>query len=112
MKRTQASGGKRATAMTIFLMLNGLGLVFMLYVLVNFLKEGRRTQHGDARMDKLRSLYGSKVKVFVAMQAVELADRLPRGSAVIPFPVPEGHPVGEQPGPDGSRPEQRKYSIG
>ena len=31
-----------ATAMTIF-MLNGLGLAFMLYVLVNFLKKRRKT---------------------------------------------------------------------
>lgn len=29
--------------MPIFFMLNGLGLVFLLYVLVNFWKEGRRT---------------------------------------------------------------------
>jgi len=31
-------------AMTIFLMLNGLGIVFMLYVLANFWKEGHRRE--------------------------------------------------------------------
>lgn len=30
-------------AMTIFLALNGLGVVFMLYVLANFWKEGRKS---------------------------------------------------------------------
>ena len=86
----------------------------MLYVLVNFLKEGRRTPRGATRMEGLQSLYGSKVKVFVAMQAVELDDRLLEGSTVIPFPVPEGHlrPVGEQPAPDADKRAQRKYSIG
>jgi len=114
MKRTQASGRKGSTAMTIFLMLNGLGLAFMLYVLVNFLKEGRRTPHGGTRMDKLQSLYGSEMKVFVAMQPVELTDRLPKGTAVISFPVLEGRrrPVGGQPAPAGGKPAQRKYSIG
>jgi hypothetical protein len=35
-------------AMTIFLVLNGLGVIFLLYVLANFWKEGQRSK-SDAR---------------------------------------------------------------
>ena len=100
--------------MTIFLMLNGLGLAFMLYVLVNFVKDERRSPRGGTRMDKLQSQYGNKVKVFVAMRPVEMAGSAPKGVAVIPFPIAEGRPrpVGGQPAPDGGKPPQRKYSVG
>jgi hypothetical protein len=100
--------------MTIFLILNGMGLVFMLYVLVNFVKEGRRTPRGGARMPRLSSLYGSRTEVFVATRPVEMAGHAPNGAAVIPFPVLEGRPrpVGGQPAPDGGKPSQRKYSVG
>jgi hypothetical protein len=100
--------------MTIFLILNGMGLIFMLYVLVNFVKEGRRMPRGGARMPRLRSLYGSRTEVFVAMQRVEMPGNAPKGAAVIPFPELEGRPcpVGEQPAPDGGKHAQRKYSIG
>ena len=65
-------------------------------------------------MERFQSLYGSKVKVFVAMQAVELDDRFLEGSTLIPFQVPEGHPrpVGGHPTPDGGKPAHRKYSVG
>ena len=98
--------------MTIFLILNGMGFVFMLYVLVNFLKEGKRTQRGGTRDDKRQSPDGSKVRVLVATHTVELVDGLPEGSAVIPFPLLKGIPVGGGPAPDGGKPSQRKYSIG
>jgi hypothetical protein len=98
--------------MTIFLILNGMGLVFMLYVLVNFVKEGMRTAHGGTRMDRLRSLYASKANVFVATRPVEMAGSAAKGAAVIPFPLAEGRPAEGQPAPDGGKPSQRKYSVG
>src|SRR5579863_3943367 len=100
--------------MTIFLILSGMGLLFMLYVLVNFVKEGRRTPHGGARMHRLPSLYGSKTEVFVATRPVEMAGSASKATAVIPFPALEGRPrpVGGQPAPDGGKPSQRKYSVG
>jgi hypothetical protein len=36
-------------AMTIFYLLNGLAVVFMLYVLANFLKEGYRTRNAATK---------------------------------------------------------------
>jgi len=36
-------------AMTIFFLLNGLGVVFLLYVLANFLKEGHREKNAERR---------------------------------------------------------------
>jgi hypothetical protein len=36
-------------AMTIFYLLNGLGVVFLLYVLANFWKEGRRPKNNARR---------------------------------------------------------------
>ena len=98
--------------MTIFFILNGMALAFMLYVLVNFVKEGRRMPHRSARMRSLRSLYGSTTEVFVATRPVEMAGSVPKGAAVIPFAVLEGRPVGGQPAPDGGKPSQRKYSVG
>jgi hypothetical protein len=100
--------------MTIFLILNGLGFVFMLYVLVNFVKEGKRTPHGGARTRRLPSFYGSSTEVFVSTRPVAMAGSAPEGAGVIPFPMAEGrpHPVGGQPAPDGGKPSQRKYSVG
>jgi hypothetical protein len=100
--------------MTIFLILNGMGFVFMLYVLVNFVKEGRRMPRGGARMHRLRSFYASKANVFVATRPVKMAGSAPEGTAVIPFPALEGRPrpVEGQPAPDGGKPSQRKYSVG
>lgn len=100
--------------MTIFFIVSGMGLVFMLYVFANFVKEGRRMPPGRARTNKLESLYGSKEKLLIAVQPVELADSLPEGATVIPFPVLEGRPrpVGGRPAPDGGKPAQRKYSVG
>ncbi len=98
--------------MTIFVILNGMGLVFMLYVLVKFVKEGRRTPHGGARTRRLPSFYGSSTEVFVATRPVEMAGSAPKGAAVIPFLAGRPRPVGGQPAPDGGKPSQRKYSVG
>jgi hypothetical protein len=74
--------------MTMFLVLNGMGIMFLLYVLVNFWKEGRRT--------RVRSLYSIKPEVFVAVRPVGFeTERMGNGS-VICFPVPEGRRVAEE----------------
>jgi hypothetical protein len=52
--------------MTIFLLLNGLGVAFLMYVLVNFLREGRQNKHGALRPSRLSAEYGSARQVYVA----------------------------------------------
>ena len=39
-------------AMTVFFLLNGVGVVFLMYVLANFLKEGRREHDAERRYAK------------------------------------------------------------
>jgi len=98
--------------MTIFFILNGMALAFMLYVLVNFVKEGKRMPRGTTRMRRLAPLYGSGTEVFVATRRVKMTGSAPKGAAVIPFSALEGRPVGGQSAPDGGKPSQRKYSVG
>lgn len=77
--------------MTIFLVLNGMALVFMLYVLVNFWKEGNRTTHSSMHLYKLQSLYGSKPEVFVVKGSQEVVARRPGKASLIRFPAAKGH---------------------
>lgn len=71
--------------MTIFFLLNGLGLVFLLYVLANFWKEGHRL-NVDCKN------YGSGVDrrdwedVFVATHPISHSAQ--GGVSVIPFRIP------------------------
>ncbi|HLJ23460.1 MAG TPA: hypothetical protein VKT71_05075 [Candidatus Acidoferrales bacterium] len=69
-------------ALTIFLMLNGLGVAFLLYVLANFLKEGHRPMRGD-RIEAMEYRGRSRSDVFVVTHPVSLFAQ--GGVSVIPF---------------------------
>ena len=89
--------------MMIFLVLNGMAVVFLLYALKNFWKDGKRTTHGNVLSNKLQSLRGSKLNVFVATRPLELAGRRPKVAAVIRFYVPEGRALEAQTRGDAAR---------
>jgi hypothetical protein len=69
-------------AMTIFLALNGLGVVFLLYVLANFWMEGHRPNY-NAR--KYAAEFGERdwSDVAVVTQPISRSARI--GTSVIPF---------------------------
>ena len=82
--------------MTIFLVLNGMAVVFMLYVLVNFWKEGRRTTRGGVRSFELQSLHGRKREVFVVTRHLEFEAGRSGKRSLLRFPIPEGRPREDQ----------------
>ncbi len=69
-------------AMTIFLVLNGLGVVFLLYVLANFWKEGRRPKN-NAR--KCAAEFGRGDWSDVVVMTHPLSHSAQGGLSVIPF---------------------------
>jgi hypothetical protein len=100
--------------MTIFLVLNGMALVFMLYVLVNFWKEGNRTTRGSIRLYRLQSLYGSKPEVFVVTQSLGFEAKRPGKTSLIQFPLAKGRTnlVGEESAQAEDKITLNKYSPG
>jgi hypothetical protein len=71
--------------MTIFFLLNALGLVFLLYVLVNFWKEGRREK--DAQRRYARDFNGRGIAdVFVVTHPI--SHNAYGGVAVLPTQTP------------------------
>ena len=71
--------------MPIFFMLNGLGLVFLLYVLVNFWKEGRRTN----RPVRHHTLDGERPRDFEPIVVTHPISHTAQGGiAVIPLRLP------------------------
>jgi hypothetical protein len=71
-------------AMTIFLVLNGLGVVFLLYVLANFWKESRRPKN-NARM--YAAEFGQRDWTDVAVVTHRISQNPQGGLSVIPFRV-------------------------
>jgi hypothetical protein len=71
-------------AMTIFLVLNGLGVIFLLYVLANFWKEGQR-QKSDARKHAMELGRRDWADVFVVTHPISHFAQ--GGVSVIPFQV-------------------------
>jgi hypothetical protein len=69
-------------AMTIFLALNGLGIVFLLYVLANFWMEGHRPNN-DAR--KFVTEFGERDWSDVAFVTHPISRSARSGTPVIPF---------------------------
>ena len=55
--------------MTIFFLLNGMGLVFLLYVLANFWKEGHRPENATRQFSTALS-EGSATSVFVLTRPI------------------------------------------
>jgi hypothetical protein len=71
-------------AVTIFLLLNGLGVVFLLFVLANFWKEGHQRAH-DAR--RYAGDYERREWAEVLVTTHPISHSAQGGMAVIPFPV-------------------------
>jgi hypothetical protein len=71
-------------AMTIFLVLNALGVVFLLYVLANFWKEGRR-QKNNVR--NYGAEFGRRDWIDVAVLTHPISHNAQGGLSVIPFRV-------------------------
>ncbi|MGA7793458.1 MAG: hypothetical protein WCA19_10495 [Candidatus Acidiferrales bacterium] len=69
-------------AMTIFFVLNGLGVIFLLYVLANFWKEGHRPQ-SDARKHAMEFGRLDWADVFVMTHPISHSAQ--GGVSVIPF---------------------------
>ena len=86
--------------MTIFLLLNGMGVVFLLYVLASFWKEGHRA--GDnGRICALELGWRNRADVVVITHAIS---RAARGSvSVIPFQARSREMSGRLDGDTGSR---------
>jgi hypothetical protein len=94
------------------LILNGMALVFMLYVLLNFWKEGVRTSRGSMRPFKLESVYASRPQVFVVTRMPEVNARRAGMGSVVPFPAPKEISDGQTGGTPGGQTRLRKYSTG
>ena len=82
--------------MTIFFLLNGVAVVFLLYVLVNFWKEGARTAHGGMRVSKFQSLHECRPKVFVVTRPPVYETGRPGKRSLIQFPAPQSRPEENQ----------------
>jgi len=85
--------------MTIFLLVNGLAMVFMVYVSVNFWKEGKRATRG-VRSDRLQSLHENNPEVFIARGTMGSKARLSDRSSILQFPAPDWSPQEKQIGGD------------
>jgi hypothetical protein len=72
--------------MTIFLGLNGLGVIFLMYVLVNFWREGRRPKKIAPRYAAENGHRGW-AEVHVVTHPISHSGQ--RGLSVIPFPARE-----------------------
>lgn len=83
--------------MAIFLLLNSMGVVFMLYVLVQFWREGRRASRGAGEC-RMVALYRDMPEVFIMTRPVSRISRSERDRAsVIPLPVRKHGMGGMQP---------------
>ncbi len=74
--------------MTIFLLLNGVGVVFLLYVLANFWKEGHRSNN-NAR--KYPAEYGWRDWANVVVVTHPISHSAQGGLSVIPFRHADRH---------------------
>ena len=83
-------------AMLIFTVLNGMGVAFLLYVLVNFWKEGKRAKHPAARSYRSLSLDSAKSEVFVATRPLTFETDRSTEHPVIRFHAQESHPQEKQ----------------
>ena len=87
--RLAPEGSPMAT--TIFLLLNGLGVAFLLNVLANFWKEGQRPKT-NAR--KYAAEFGREWTE-VVIQMHPISHSAPGGSSVIPFQARDTEPAGK-----------------
>jgi hypothetical protein len=86
--------------MTIFLMLNGVGVVFLLYVLAKFWKEGHRSGNDGLRYT---SDFGRQDSADVLVIAQPIYRAAQGGISVIPFQARSQEPNSRQDGNAGGR---------
>jgi hypothetical protein len=79
--------------MTLFFLLNGLGIVFLLYVLVNFWKDGHRAKNNARHREEEWPREG-RAEAIVATHPTPCFHR--NGPSVIPFRTPAGQ-LGRKP---------------
>jgi hypothetical protein len=105
---------KGTNAMTIFLLLSGIGGVFMLYVLVNFWREGRRITHNMMRPYRVPSHYGNCHEVIVTTRLVDFEAEQLGKTSLIHFPVSQSRTKlgGTEAGQAPHKKSPRKYSSG
>jgi hypothetical protein len=84
-QRTVAAPEGGPMAMFIFVLLNGVGVAFLLYVLVNFWKEGKRANYPGARSCGHLCMESTKPEVFVATHPLAVEPDRPNKHAVIRF---------------------------
>ena len=95
-QRTAPAPEGSPMAILIFTVLSGMGVAFLLYVLVNFWKEGKRAKHPAARSYRPLSLDSAKPEVFIATRPLTLETDRPTEHSVIRFHAPEGRPQEKQ----------------
>ena len=78
---------------TIFLVLSGLGVIFLMYVLANFWKEGHRPMN-DERNDVMEFRGRNWADVVIVTHPISLSAQ--GGVSVIPFQARDGATSGRQ----------------
>ena len=69
--------------MKIFLLLNGVGVLFLVYVLIQFWKEEHRTKCGVVRCRATHVPYQNRAKIVVVTRPITLGAQADR--SVVPF---------------------------
>ena len=72
-------------AMTIFYVLNGVGIVFLLYVLANFWKEGHQPKNPKNNDRKYAANFGRRDWTEVIVMTHPISHAAQGGLSVIPF---------------------------
>ena len=70
-------------AMIVFSVLSGLGVAFMLYVLVEFVKEGRRSKNPAGDQNEIELAYMSRPELFIVTHPISHSAQ--GGLCVIPM---------------------------
>ena len=89
-QRTAPAPEGSPMAILIFTVLSGMGVAFLLYVLVNFWKEGKRAKYPATRSYRSLSLDSTKPEVFIATHPLTFETDRPAEHPVIRFHAPEG----------------------
>jgi hypothetical protein len=73
-----------------------MGVVFLLYVLVNFWKEGKRATYHDGRSYMSSFLYSTRPEVYINTRPLTVETDRPIEHPVIRFHTQEGRPQKKQ----------------
>jgi len=80
-------------AMMLFTLLNGLGVVFLMYVLVQFWKEGHRSKQSEARERVIEFSVESKPTVDVVTRPISGGLQVPARPPACPAGRADGEPT-------------------